>query len=290
MNTKILVIIPCFNRPKALELCLRSLKNQQVKEMDVVVVDDCSAELYASQIRDLTSKFSEFVYYIRSNRRLGLPGARNLGLSKRDDHELVLFLDDDCIVDKNGLSNLIKINNKTFNMSIKAFVPRLIPSRDMYLHAKYSVATFGKLSKEVYCNFNQNTGIETLIPYGHACSCFRSEIFDMLLFDSESYKGNFLREETDFFLRMSKAGWRALFCPSVIIYHRNFYSGSGCRINKFYNELATIRNHLIFVARHFPLYTFISVPFFMFVRIAKILAFTTPFMQNFREIIGSIEL
>jgi GT2 family glycosyltransferase len=278
-KTRVLVIVPCFNRPKALELCLQSLQRQSIEELNVVVIDDRSDEPFSTQIRGTVERFPNLVKYIKSDTRLGLPAARNLGLTQRRGHDLVLFLDDDCRVGENMMSNLIRLHEETLNLSIKAFVPRLVLTKDIYLHTRFGLAELGKLSKDVYCNFNYNQYAGTKIPFGHACSCFRTEVFDKLQFDHVGFKGNFLREETDFFLRVNKEGWSVVFCPSLIVFHDNIYPNSGCKIGRLENELATIRNHSIFVARHFPLSAIFSVLFFALVRFTKIIAFTLPFMR-----------
>lgn len=275
-RSTILVIIPCFNRPKPLEMCLKSLKVQSSKEFEVIVIDDCSDKLQSCQMASVVQKFSDFTSYVRSDIRLGLPSARNLGLARRRGYELILFLDDDCRTDKSLISDLIEMHKKTTDKSIKVFVPRLILARDIYLHPNHGIAEFGRLSKDVYCNFDSSEENDVRILFGHACSCFRAEVFNQMQFDSKAFKMNFIREETDLFLRINKAGWYAIFCPSIIIYHDNIYPNSGCKIGIFHNEIATLRNQAVFVNRYFSLTAFTSMLFFTFVRGIKIVSFAIP--------------
>jgi GT2 family glycosyltransferase len=287
----VLVIIPCYNRPKPLEICLNSLNLQTSKDFEVIVVDDCSEKSLSLKIKLISEKFSTFTRYISAEKRLGLPGARNLGLKKIQNHQLILFLDDDCRTEATLIHDLIDIHNLTFDKTIKVFVPRLIPARDIYLHTDHNIAQIGRLSRDVYCNFNTTNQDGTKVLFGHACSCFRAEVFENLQFDPLAYTMNFIREETDLFMRIRQNGWFAIFCPSIIIYHDNFYPNSGCKISIVRNEIATIKNQVIFVGRFFKMSAFLAMQFFILVRLLKIISFTIPVLApTSRKVLSLLKL
>lgn len=275
-DKSLLIIIPCFNRPQALEHCLESLAAQSCRDFEVVVVDDSSEPSLGKKMRLLTERFSAFASYVRSDARLGLPEARNRGLGWLGSHRFVLFLDDDCVVPAGLVSSFLEAYGRGFDGSVAAFVPRLVPTKDIYLSLAEGFAAFGKLSKDLYCNFNvSNGGVCSRVVFGHACSFFRAEVFRKIRFENV-YRKNFLREETDLFMQLTRNGRLILFCPTLVVYHHNVYPQSGCKISRLGNEVASFQNHLVFVSRFFPRSALISVLSFGFVRLVKMFYFTAP--------------
>jgi glycosyltransferase involved in cell wall biosynthesis len=90
---KISAIVPVRNRPAAIERALDSIVAQTLPANEVVVVDDCSTddtpERVLARSRDLPS-----LRLIRNQRRLGAPGARNIGAAAATG-DLLAFLDSD---------------------------------------------------------------------------------------------------------------------------------------------------------------------------------------------------
>ena len=77
------VIVPVYNMEKdgALQYCLDSLVSQTLDDMEIIAVDDKSADGSLGILRDYEKRYPEKVHTIASpeNRRQG--GARNLGLA-----------------------------------------------------------------------------------------------------------------------------------------------------------------------------------------------------------------
>lgn len=85
------VIIPAYNRAGTIERSVRSVLDQTVKELEVIVVDDCSTDQTESVIRGINDKR---VRYDRLEKQSGACVARNRGIDLAEG-ELVAFQDSD---------------------------------------------------------------------------------------------------------------------------------------------------------------------------------------------------
>jgi len=90
-NQSVSVIIPVYNRREMLSRAVRSALDQTHPDIEIVVVDDGSTD----DIRDAIGEFDDKrIIYVRHDRNLGTPSARNTGI--RNAHgEYVGFLDSD---------------------------------------------------------------------------------------------------------------------------------------------------------------------------------------------------
>lgn len=85
------VIIPTYERPSFLKGAIETALGQTHNDLEIIVVDDGSAELYAS---DIVADFPATVTCVRHEENQGLSAARNTGI-RESTGEYVAFLDDD---------------------------------------------------------------------------------------------------------------------------------------------------------------------------------------------------
>jgi glycosyltransferase involved in cell wall biosynthesis len=100
------IIIPTFNSEKTLNLCLSSFLNLDYKKFEIIIVDNNSNDKTFEIIKKNMKKSKRIKFFKLNN--VGISAARNFGVKKAK-YGIVLFTDDDCIVDKDLL---IKINKK----------------------------------------------------------------------------------------------------------------------------------------------------------------------------------
>jgi len=89
---KVSLIITCFNRESYLSRAIRSALSQRFprKEFEVIVVDDGSSDHSPEIARD----YGDRIVYLRNEKNLGLPVARNIGI-RRAKGRYVVNLDSD---------------------------------------------------------------------------------------------------------------------------------------------------------------------------------------------------
>ena len=104
---KVSVIVPTRDRLKELVDLLLTIFNQSYSPFEVVIVDDSPAGSGKQVVDSLSSKFELInciLKYAKGNSN-GLTAARNLGV-KISKGNAILFLDDDTLLDQNGISTL----------------------------------------------------------------------------------------------------------------------------------------------------------------------------------------
>ena len=99
MNTpKLSVILPVYNVSEYLEKCLDSIINQSLKEIEIIIINDCSPDPFDDIICQEYANKDDRIVYVKHEKNLGLGGARNTGikLSKAD---YIGFVDSDDFID-----------------------------------------------------------------------------------------------------------------------------------------------------------------------------------------------
>lgn len=105
-NNKLSIIVPVYNTGKYLEKCINSLINQTYKNIEIVIVEDCSTDNSKNIIKKFENRKNVKIIYNKKNS--GLSYSRNIGILKSTG-EYVGFIDSDDFVD---LDYYEKIMNK----------------------------------------------------------------------------------------------------------------------------------------------------------------------------------
>jgi len=98
-EAKISVVVPTRNRANLLKRCLKSLKNQDYRNFEVIVIDDGSKD-GTKKIAKQFEKELDLKYVFQENK--GSAASRNLGIKKAKGR-IVAFIDDDCLASKKWL-------------------------------------------------------------------------------------------------------------------------------------------------------------------------------------------
>lgn len=102
------IIVAAYNIEDYIERAITSVANQTFKNIEIIVVNDCSTDNTEKIILSLCSKYESIIYLKHDeNKRLG--AVRNTGLS-RATGEYIVFLDgDDYLADNTVLEKLDKV-------------------------------------------------------------------------------------------------------------------------------------------------------------------------------------
>ena len=101
---KVSIIIPCYNVEKYLNRCIVSIVNQTLKDIEIILVDDCSHD----NVPTMCDKWAEKdlrIKVIHKVKNEGLGFARNTGLDVATG-EYVAFVDSDDYIDINMYKTL----------------------------------------------------------------------------------------------------------------------------------------------------------------------------------------
>lgn len=97
---KVSVIIPVYNTEDYLEEAVRSIMNQTLKEIEIIIIDDGSIDNSLSIIEELSNEDSRISCYTQENS--GLSQTRNRGIELAFG-EFIYFMDSDDILALNAL-------------------------------------------------------------------------------------------------------------------------------------------------------------------------------------------
>lgn len=197
---KVSVIVPTYNRTKALEDCLNSLLKQYYPNFDIIVVIDAYTNDYENIINKFSNCFIKIKFLkILSKKPRGPSHCRNIGINNSDS-SILAFIDDDAVADQSWLMNLL-VN---FDDKVAGIRGKIIPKNKDLLKYKFADYDLGKEEKEIEhitqegnCAFRKITYLE-------------SEFFDEKLFGGEGI---------DLSMRLKKFGFKFKYTPNAIVYH-----------------------------------------------------------------------
>lgn len=103
---KVSVIVPIYNVEKYLKKCLHSLWEQTYKNIEFIIVDDCSTDSSKEIIfEEITNR--DNVIFIENKNNRGLSYSRNIALTKATG-DYIGYVDSDDYIDKNYYEELVK--------------------------------------------------------------------------------------------------------------------------------------------------------------------------------------
>ncbi len=253
MEDSVSIIIPSFNRKDNLAKVINSYLCQE-NLYELIFVDDGSTDGTYEYLQEVAKSDSR-IKIERNPKNLGLPNSRNVGISIATG-KYIMFGEDDVVVKEDYVHVLLRCAKET-NADIVA-------GRLIYLKYK---ETFENAIER--CEKNGNKPLMSYwamapaywkplekpveMPFFHAIAVGKAEVYKKILFDPV-YKGNSAREETDFYIRAGKQGYKIFLCPRTICFHltrkRNDRGGTWkVGILKF--QYFAIRNNIIMIDRHY---------------------------------------
>ena len=147
-NPKITVLIPIYNSQKTIRTAVRSVQNQKMPEIEIILIDDASTDNSQLLIKELQNEDSR-IKSIRNKRNRGALYSKSIGVFNANGEYLILLDSDDLFVNenlfdicyneaKNNLIDIIEFSGfdcKTTTFKINYTKP-IIPTIPLYLKYK----------------------------------------------------------------------------------------------------------------------------------------------------------
>lgn len=251
------IIICTYNRSKDLCICLKSLENQIVKPIEIIIVDDGNFEKTKKLLKEMDFDFKKIKHLQKDNK--GLPASRNVGI-QHVKGDITCFIDDDVILPPTWIDEITKLYSEYPNIAgaggcvidINPFDTGRIYNtiskiRSILFSNKAGKLSFIGIPYHLLDILNQDKkSVDTLT----GCNMtFRTEIFNQNKFD-ESYIGSAWGEELDFCTSLKNNGKELVYYPKAFVIHNRTLTG-GCRTNNSLYWL--IRNNTYFLSKNFNL-------------------------------------
>ncbi|MDU3526247.1 glycosyltransferase family 2 protein [Clostridium sp.] len=114
-NIEFSIIVPVYNIQVYIEECLMSIRNQDIKDIEIICVNDCSTD-NSLNILNKIIKIDDRIKIINHERNKGLSAARNTGIREAKG-KYILFIDGDDILVENSLKRIyLQIKNKDLDI------------------------------------------------------------------------------------------------------------------------------------------------------------------------------
>ena len=105
------VIVPMYNAEKYIGELLNSLLAQTLKNFEIIIVDDCSADKSREIVESYKSKFEGRLKLMKLKTNSGAGAARNFGL-KMARGKYIYFMDSDDVITDTALDEMFRVAEK----------------------------------------------------------------------------------------------------------------------------------------------------------------------------------
>lgn len=272
---KIAVIILNWNGKEDTLECLESIQNmeQGTFNLEVIVVDNGSTDDSVDRITKFIDSEKSAIKLVENQENLGFAGGNNIGIKHALENEAdyVMLLNNDTQVDKNLMTELLKAMEQNKNVGIVG--PKIYFAKGYEYHRhRYKETELGRIIwyagglidwRNVYAShrgvdevdIGQYDKVEETAFTTGCAMLVKKEVFGEIGFLDEKYF--MYLEDVDLCLRARKAGFKILYKPQGIVWHKNAQSSGqpGSPLHTYY----LTRNRLIFGMRYSSLRTKIAL-------------------------------
>jgi len=253
------VVIPNLNGREYLGDCLSSLRSQTLRDFEVILVDNGSQDGSVELVRQ---EFPWVERIVENRSNLGFAKACNQGI-QASRGEYVALLNNDTEAHPSWLEELVRVAGADPLVG-------MVASKTLFFDHRDVIDTTGHL---IYPDgLNRGRGrlevdsaqyddkLDVFFPSGCA-ALYRKTMFEEIgLFDEHHFAYG---DDTDIGIRGRLAGWKCLFAPKAIVYHRySMTTGVYSPSKVFLVE----RNRIWIVWKYFPLKYLLLSPFYSLLR------------------------
>ena len=240
---------------------VRSLLDQEFRDIEVVVVDNASADGSAEEIE---AAFGSRVRLVRAPRNLGFGAGNNLGIRGARGRHIVL-LNNDAVAAPEFVGELVKAAEADITIGMVAAKVLQYSERDVIdttghlLYPDGLNRGRGRLERD---EGQYDRCATALFPSGAAALYTRRMLDDIGLFEESFF---LYGDDTELGLRGRLSGWGCALAPRAVAYHHYSRSVGAYSTQKaFYVE----RNRVLVLFRTFPVSLIVVSPAFTALRLA----------------------
>jgi len=257
------IVIPNWNGKAFLEECLESLRVQTFQDFEPILVENGSSDGSADFIKE---RYGDFVRLIENPKNLGVAGGNNIGI-RSSKGKYIILLNNDTAAEPNWLEELVKAAQIRDYGRVGMWASKIYS----YYH-RDRIEAVGELIYRDGLNrargqYEKDEGqyekIEEIFFAPTCGAMFRKALFEEVgLFDEDFFAYG---DDTELAIRARMAGWKCLYVPKAVIYHKN--SGTAGQYSPF-KAFFVERNRFWVTLKYFPLPLLCLTPFFTLYRFA----------------------
>jgi glycosyltransferase involved in cell wall biosynthesis len=220
------IAICTHNRPNDVKRCLESLLKLQNDGQEILVVDNCPS---GDETFNIVARYGGSIKYVLEERR-GLNVARNRALREASG-DIVAFIDDDALVDPNWLRALLINFDHPLVLCVTGLtMPFELETEAQEMFERYSTFCRG-FQRIVFNRHSLRPWAAGRAGAGVNMALRRSVLYKVGPFDEALDAGTTTQAggETELFSRILKGGFRIVYDPSAINWHRHRKSREALR-------------------------------------------------------------
>lgn len=246
------VVVVTLNNMNLLRNCLRSIFDQDYKEIEVIVVDNGSDE----DIQGMVSREFSRARIISLDKNYGFAGGNNKGIEAAHG-KYVALINNDAIAEQQWIRSMIITAEDDARIGAVASIiidgnrPGVLDSCGVGI--AYDGMSRQAMRGRPVPQLAQPK--EVLLFSGCACLLQMKALEEVGLFDEDFFA---YCEDTDLGLRLRSAGWKIVAAPKAYVHHYYSLTGGKYSLKKMY---WVERNHFWVAVKNFPWYLLTLVPF-----------------------------
>ena len=265
-NPKTAVIIINWNGKYLLGECLSSVENQDYGNYKIIFVDNGSKDKSVEFVKE---KFPD-IEIISLGKNTGFAKANNIGMHKAFEDsavEYVAILNNDAMVEKNWLSEMVKVIKQDKKIGsvapkIKKYYKRnIVDSIGNAIHLDGGGVSnhINEIDNGQFDNIKKIFG-----PSGCSCMYSRKMLEDVQMKD-DFFDNIFFAyfEDIDLNWRARLRGWKSFFAPNAVVYHKHSETTG---LYSPFKAFHTHRNRYFVVIKNYPLSLLPKAVFALFSR------------------------
>lgn len=215
-NSFVSIVIPTYNRKKSAARLIKSIYNNSHKNIEIIVVDDASTDGTSEFLRAKFEKKNNIIF-LRNKSNLFAAGSKNIGM-KKSTGEYIFFVDDDNVMSKNLISNLVTVLDSDLKIGEAGPI--------MYFLSKqkklYWAGTYRNMATSK-TNFRTNLhGLrkKNIWKTDDVLNAFMVR-GDVVRKNNIHFRDNYgiMYEESDYAYRIKQAGYSIVAVKDAVIYH-----------------------------------------------------------------------
>ena len=205
-NPLVSVIIVNYNGKRHLEKCLESLMNVDYEKCEVILVDNNSTDNSVEFVKNVYPS----VIIIKLDNNYGFAEPNNIG-AKNAKGELLLFLNNDTVVNPNFIREMVKVLNQDSEIAICQSL-LLKPNGEVE-----SSGDFIDILGRAYMSKEKETKVKEILSARGASMMVRKKMFWELGGFDKNFFASF--EDIDLSWRAWIWGYKIVLVPNSIVYH-----------------------------------------------------------------------
>ena len=245
---KVTVIILTWNRVDDIVMCLESFDIVDYPNLEVMVVDNASADVTVEVVR----RRFPWTTLIVNDDNLGYVGGNNVGIRRAlaDGTDYVFVLNSDTKMTRTCLPELVRTMQSDPRIAI-AGAKNLYMQNPTYTWGKYGKLNWGPMLCTTHGRFVKDypepspQDVDWII--GNGCMMSRQALEEIGIFDENFFQVN---EDVDWCVRARKKGYRCVYVDTAAIHHRGASSADLSQPLQFSYGYFLGRNAIMFAKKH----------------------------------------